>query len=188
MVDIIGPIAAGWLDLIRNFMLVLIAPVLFIVGLVFQITSSTHQLIQRLTTPALLDTYRRVRLYRMFREGESKYDPYAPDEEGRYQHDLLFDLTITVNFYEGVCSEILQSKWTGGVWKGIVYKTVASLVIGTRNNLLVWLDELTSGGSAGAYPNIIKVADDCARWAARRGIPIVDRIPGPGNEKATVND
>ena len=169
-------------------MLVAIAPSLFIAGLLIQITSSTHQLIQRVTTPALLDTYERLRLHRMSREGKSKFDPYAPDKEGRQQHDLLFDLVIVLNFYEGVCAEVLQRKWTGGVWKNVVYQHVASFIVGARNIMLVWYDEETSGGGETAFPNIRIVAAESERWAKRRKFPILDRIPGSGNESSTNNE
>lgn len=188
LVDVVGPSWAGWIDLVRNIALISIAPSLFFAGLLIERTSSTHNLIQRLTTPTLLDTYERLRLYRLFREGQSKYNPYEPDKEGRCQHDLMFDLAIVLNFYEGICTEIIHSKWwKGGVRKRVIYETVASLIVGTRNILLVWYEELIPSADSSPYPNIRTVAKESERWAKQKKVPIVDRIPRPIEKERTPN-
>lgn len=180
LVDVVGPSWAGWIDLVRNIALISIAPSLFLAGLLIEKTSSTHNLIQRLTTPTLLDTYERLRLYRLFREGQSKYNPYEPDKEGRCQHDLMFDLAIVLNFYEGICTEIIHAKWwKGGIRKRVIYETVASLIVGTRNVVLVWYEELIPSADSSPYPNIRTVAKESEQWAEKKKVPIVDRIPGP---------
>lgn len=188
LVDVVGPSRAGWIDLFRNIALICIAPTLYLAGLLIERNNSTHNLIQRLTTPTLLDTYERLRLYRLSQEGQSKYNPYEPDKEGRCQHDLLFDLAIVLNFYEGICTEIVQAKWwQGGIRKRVIYETVASLIVGTQNILLMWYEELLPPADSSPYPNIRTVATESERWAKRKKVPIVDRIARPIERERTPN-
>ncbi len=177
MVDILGPSWAAWVDLIRNIALIGIAPSLFLVRWLIDKSSATHVLLQRITTPPIIDIFERLRLYNKFRGKKAQYDPYAPNDQDQPPHDLLFDIVMVLNFYEGICVEIDARK----VWRRRVYRTAASLLIGVRNNQLVWYNELAPDTNLHeAYPKIYAVSEASARWAARHRVKIFETIGAPG--------
>ena len=176
MIDIVGADVAAWLDLIRNIALFSIAPVLYVAGMIVERSRATHQLIQRIVNPQILDIHERLRLSRLYKEGKLAVDPYAT-KLGR--HDLLFDVVISLNYYEGICSEILSSRWwRGGVWQGFVYEAAGSMIIGQRDIILNTLTELTSlEDGSDPYPNIIKVAEASEPFLAKKGRKVFEKIP-----------
>ena len=179
MADIVGGTGAAWIDLIRNIALFSIAPVLYVAGMIVERSRATHQLLQRVTTPTIIEIHERLRLNRLFKEEKSNYNPY----EANNGRDLHFDVVVCLNYYEGICSEITSSKWwRGGVWKNLAYDTVATTMIAQRDHVLkILIEETSLEDGSYTYPNLIEVAKagECYLRKKKRGVvsKIPDKLP-----------
>ena len=142
----------------------------FVAGRDFTRRRATADLIKSLTTTSeIMNRMQRLYLFRKYDEGAREKNPYSDLDD----YDLIYDHVVVLNFFEAVCSEILDRQ----VDPHLVYEASGNTIVGVEKVLLGRLEVLLEEEQRKDYQSLIKVSDAFQRKATTDGDPIRFQIP-----------